>query len=56
MKHQLNVMNKLHNQQNHQNALEYQIMVDKLFNQIQHQLQPMMRKAIKSMMAVITKN
>jgi hypothetical protein len=56
MKHQLNVMNKLHNQQKHLNELEYQIMVGKQFNQNLHQLQLMMKILIKVMMAVIIKN
>jgi hypothetical protein len=56
MKHQLNVMNKWHNQQNHQSVLEFQLMVGKQFNLNLHQLQPMTMTIIELMMAVITKN
>jgi hypothetical protein len=56
MTHQLNAKNKLHNQQHHQSALKYPIMVDKQFNLNQHQLQLMMMKPIGIMKEVIVKN
>jgi hypothetical protein len=49
-------MNKLRNQQKHQNALEYRIMADKQFNQIQHQLQLMMMKLKEIMTEEAIKN
>jgi hypothetical protein len=56
MKHQLSEANKLHNRQNHQSELEYQIMVGKQFNQNQHQLQLKKKKVTELMKVVTTKN
>ena len=49
-------MNKSHNQQKHQNVLEFQIMVDKQFIQNQHQLQLKMKTPVTVMMGVIIKS
>jgi ABC-type Fe3+-hydroxamate transport system substrate-binding protein len=49
-------MNKLRNQQKHQNALEYQKVADKLFNQYQRQLQLMRMKRAKSEKAATARN
>jgi hypothetical protein len=49
-------MNKLRNQQHHQSEQVFLITVDKLFNQSQLQLQPMMTKLKEIMTEEAIKN
>ena len=56
MKHLLSVMNKSHNQQIHQNVLEYQLVVDKPFIQFRHQPQLKMMKLKELMQVEVIRN
>jgi hypothetical protein len=56
MKHQLSVMNRLHNQQKLQSVLEFLIKVGKQFIQIQPQPQLMKKRLIIIEKVVIIKN
>jgi hypothetical protein len=55
MKHQLNAMNKLHNQQMRQNVPEYRIMVDKQFTLNQRLLQLNLTKPTELKLAATIK-